>query len=55
MSDKTIQEILLEEVRLNRAEIQDIRKELAIFKMRAFGFMTLVSTVLNLTINQFLP
>jgi cell division septum initiation protein DivIVA len=50
-----IEQILLDEIRQNRAEIKEIKKELAVFKIKAFTFMAVVSMALNLTINKFLP
>ena len=45
-----IDKILLEEIRENRREIKEIRKELNVFKIKAFSFMAVVSFIMNLGI-----
>jgi hypothetical protein len=49
-----IDKILLDEIRENRREIKEIRKELGIFKLKAFSFMAVVSFVMNISIKYFM-
>lgn len=42
---------LLEEIRLNRKEIQQLHKEFYVFKGKAFGFISLLSILLNIALN----
>lgn len=42
---------LLEEIRENRREIQKLHKDFYIFKGKAFGFLSLLSVVINLGFN----
>ena len=48
---------LLEEIRINRSETQELHKEIAmlrsdlsLFKGKAFGFMAVVSVIINIGI-----
>lgn len=44
---------LLEEIRLNRKEIQSLKQEFFIFKGKAYGFIAVISIVVNAAIAWF--
>ena len=41
---------LLDEIRLNRKEIQSLKQEFFIFKGKAYGFIAVVSIIVNASI-----
>lgn len=41
---------LLEEIRMNRTEIQRLHKDFFFFKGKAFGFLSVVSLIINIGI-----
>ena len=48
----TNQEVV-EEIRLNRAEIASIKEDFALFKGKAYGFIALLTVLTNVGINLF--
>lgn len=45
---------LLEEIRLNRQEIRELKQEFFIFKGKAFGFMAAVAVAIEIIKRKFL-
>jgi len=46
-----VDQILLDEIRENRKEIREVKKELNVFKVRGYSFMAVISFIINVAMH----